>query len=169
MAFSTLDQALNYLTANPDVMAAQATSNMTPQQWANYHYDTYGVNENRNLGSQQYTQQYMQPPQLQGGYTAPQQQKSQFDLSALFKPFQDQISQLQNQYSSLQSMYNNQSSANTSPTAGYTSGSYTNPNNLAGLYPTKNFNLNNSRGARYFNQDSNSYQTGDTGTSMASF
>jgi len=101
--------------------------------------------------------------QQTAGYNPSQGISGSNNLSSMFQPYMDQIKQLQT------SLSNMQSGTSQSPTAGYTSGSYTNPNNLAGLYPTKSVNLNNSRGARYFNQDSNSYQTGDTGTDMASF
>lgn len=89
------------------------------------------------------------------------QYSGQSNLQNLLQPLQQQLK-------SLQSLYQTQGTAG-APTGGYTSGSYTNPQNLAGLYPTKSMNLNNSRGARYFNQSTDSYETGNTGTSQASF
>jgi len=68
-----------YLQSNPDVMQAWAQASKTPhlrnmgittpQQWAEYHYNTAGKAEGRNMGAPQAQQPQTQAPQTQAPTT----------------------------------------------------------------------------------------------------
>lgn len=154
-------QAKNYFTANPvasDIYQVARQKNLTPESLANLYTSSVGGNENQILSN---IRGYLSANNL--SLPGAQQQTPQTYPNV---NWQNQYNQFQQNYGNqgLSGIYNQQSTPQTYPNTKqqdgvtYTSGSTVNPN--APTYPTRQWDMNNFRGATYFSPQQNQYVSG---------
>lgn len=158
-----LSQAKNYFGTNPSASSIYQVArqkNLTPESLANLYTSSVGGDQNQILSN---INNYLSTNRLSLPGAQPQPQTyPQMNWQDQFNQLQQNYNNLNNQFQGLSSLYNRQQTTPQTypsvdkPTS--TSGSTVNPTQP--VYPQTTPNLNNYRGATYFNPQQNQYVSG---------